>query len=58
MTGISTTALNTTLAGAGSQKQFRIVGFGLAPDNAPGDTYTVARVVLAQSQLRAATTAV
>lgn len=57
-TGLSTTALNTTLAGAGAQKQFRIIGFGLAPDNAIADAYTVVRVTLAQSQLRAVTTAV
>lgn len=58
LTGISTTALNTTLAGAGSQKQFRIVGFGLAPDNAAADAFTVVRVTLANSQFRAPTTAV
>jgi len=58
LTGISATALSTTLAGAAAQKQFRIVGFGLAPDNAPGDAFTVARVTLAQSQLRAPTVAV
>lgn len=57
-TGLSNTALNTTLAGAGNQKQFRIIGFGLAPDNAPADAFTVVRVTLAQSQLRAATLAV
>lgn len=51
-------ALNTVLAGAAAQKQFRIIGFGLAPDNAIGDAFTVVRVTLAQSQLRAATTAV
>jgi hypothetical protein len=57
-TGLSTVALNTVLAGAAAQKQFRIIGFGLAPDNAIGDAFTVVRVTLAQSQLRAATTAV
>jgi len=58
-TGLSIVSLATgTLAGAGSQKQFRIIGAGLAPDNAITDTYPVLRVTLAQSQLRAATTAV
>lgn len=58
-TGLSACNLNTAaMAGAAAQKQFRIVGFGLAPDNAPTDAFPVLRVTLAQSQLRAATTAV
>ena len=57
-TGLSACALNTTLAGAGSQKQFRIVGFGLAPDNAPTDAYPVVRVTLANTQFRVPTTAI
>ena len=57
-TGLSACSLNTTLAGAAAQKQFRIVGFGLAPDNAPTDLYPVARVTLANTQFRAPTTAV
>lgn len=57
-TGLSACSLNTTLAGNGSQKQFRIVGFGLAPDNAPTDLYPIARVTLANSQFRVPTTAI
>lgn len=57
-TGLSACALNTTLAGAGSEKQFRIVGFGLAPDNAPTDAYPVVRVTLANTQFRVPTTAI
>jgi len=57
-TGLSACALNTTLAGATAQKQFRIVGFGLAPDNAPTDLYPTVRVTLANTQFRAPTTAV
>ena len=57
-TGLSACALNTTLAGAGTQKQFRIIGFGLAPDNAPTDAFPVVRVTLANSQMRVPTTAI
>lgn len=57
-TGLSACALNTTLAGAAAQKQFRIVGFGLAPDNAPTDAFPIARVTLANTQFRTPTTAV
>lgn len=49
-TGLSSTALSATLAGAGVQAQWRIVGFGQGVDNAIGDTYTVVQVQLAQSQ--------
>jgi hypothetical protein len=57
-TGLSACSLNTTLAGAGSQKQFRIIGFGLAPDNAATDLYPIVRVTLANTQYSAPTTAV
>lgn len=57
-TGLSACALNTTLAGAAAQKQFRIVGFDLAPDNSPTDLFPVVRVTLANTQFRAPTTAV
>lgn len=49
-TGLSSAALNSTLAGAGVQAQFRIVGFNRDPNNAIGDTYTVVQVQLARSQ--------
>ena len=48
-TGLSACNLNTAaLAGAAAQKQFRIVGFGLAPDNAATDAYPVIRVTLVE----------
>jgi len=49
-TGLSTTALNSTLAGAGVQAQLRIVGFNLDPGNSVGDTYTVVQVKIARHQ--------
>lgn len=48
--GLSTCTLSSTLAGAGVQAQFRIVGFGGAPDNTPGDAFTVVQVELARQQ--------
>lgn len=48
--GLSTCTLSATLAGAGVQAQFRIVGFSQALDNAPGDAFTVVQVQLARSQ--------
>lgn len=50
LTGQSTVTLNSTLAGVGIQAQFRIVGFGLMPDNLPGDAFTVVRVQIARHQ--------
>lgn len=49
-TGLSTATMSASLAGAAAQGQLRIVGFGLAPDNAVGDAYTVVRVTNARSQ--------
>ena len=58
-TGLSIVSLATgTMAGAASQKQFRIIGVGLSPDNEITDAFPILRVTLAQSQFRAATTAV
>lgn len=57
-TGLGSCAINSTLAGAGNQKQLRIVGFSLAPDNAPGDAYTVVQAQIAQQQYIADKTAV
>lgn len=50
--GLSTCTLSSTLAGAGVQAQFRIVGFNLNADNAPGDAFTIVQVQLARSQFR------
>lgn len=49
-TGLSASSLNSTLAGASSQKQFRIIGFSGQPDNTPGDAYTIVQVQIAQQQ--------
>lgn len=49
-TGQSTCGLNATLAGAGVQGQFRIVGFSLQAPNSPGDAFTVVQVTIARSQ--------
>lgn len=57
-TGLSGVALSTVLAGAGLQKQWRIIGFGQDPDNAAGDAFTVVRVVLSQNQLRVSSPAI
>lgn len=49
-TGMSASTLNSTLGGAGVQKQFRIVGFDASPNNAIGDAFTVVQVQLARSE--------
>lgn len=51
LTGLSQCTLSATLAGAGVQAQFRIVGFGQQVDNVPGDAFTIVQVQLARSQL-------
>jgi hypothetical protein len=47
-TGVSASYLSTTLAGAATAKQFRIMGISPKIDNASGDAYTVVRVTIAQ----------
>jgi hypothetical protein len=49
LTGLSSAALGAAVAG-GAQAQFRIYGFQLTEDNAPGDAFTVVQVQLARSQ--------
>lgn len=49
-TGQSTSGVSSTLAGAGVQGQFRIIGFSLAQDNVPGDLFTIVRVQVARDQ--------
>ncbi len=49
-TGLSTAGLNSTLAGAGVQAQFRIIGLAGGLDNAWGDLFTIVQVTLARSQ--------
>lgn len=48
--GRSQCTLASALAGAGVQAQFRIVGFGQALDNLPGDAFTVVQVKVARHQ--------
>lgn len=48
--GLSTSGLNSTLVGVGVQGQWRIVGFRLSADNAPGDAFTVVQVQMARQQ--------
>ena len=49
-TGVSASKLQTSsLAGAATAKQFRIIGLGQQVDNAWGDAYTVVRVQIAQN---------
>lgn len=50
LTGLSAATLSSVLAGAGVQAQWRIVGFGGAVDNVPGDAFTVVQVQLARQQ--------
>lgn len=50
LTGQSQATLSATLAGAGAQAQFRIIGFGKGSDNAPGDAFTVVQVQIARHQ--------
>lgn len=49
--GMSTCQLSTSLAGVGIQAQFRITGFDLGLDNAPGDAFTKVLVKIARHQL-------
>lgn len=51
--GLSTCTLSSTLAGAGVQAQFRIVGFNGNVDNLPGDAFTIVQVQIARHQFRA-----
>lgn len=54
ISGSTFTGLSSTTVAAPNgttQSQWRIVGFGQALDNAPGDAFTVIQVSLAQSQI-------
>ena len=52
-TGLSAMAMSSSLAGAGSQGQLRIVAFGKQIDNAVGDAYTIVQVQNARHTYRA-----
>lgn len=49
-TGLSTSALNSTLAGAGAQGQWKIIAISPYPDNIAGDPFTIVQVQMARSQ--------
>ncbi|MBU3734887.1 MAG: hypothetical protein FGM60_04685 [Candidatus Planktophila sp.] len=49
-TGLSACTLSTTLAGANSVKQMRIVDIAPYPDNNWGDAYVIVRATIAQFQ--------
>lgn len=53
LTGLSQATFASSLAGAGVQAQMRIVGFGLALDNAVADAFTVVQVQNARHQYSA-----
>jgi hypothetical protein len=57
-TGLSQCTLSTTLVGAGNSAQMRIVDLAPYPDNAWGDTYTVVRVTINESQYQATVNAI
>lgn len=57
-TGLSQASLNSTLAGAASQKQFRIIDFDRDVANAAADAYTKVIVKIAQHQFVADKTAI
>jgi hypothetical protein len=50
LTGLSTCAISSTLAGAGVQGKVRIYDLQRRPDNDWGDTYTIVQVQIAQHQ--------
>jgi hypothetical protein len=57
-TGVTASYLNSTLSGATTALQWRIMGKGMAIDNAWGDAYTVVRVTIAKSQIVPGTAAI
>lgn len=48
--GFSNATLNSSITGAGSTAQFRILNLAPYPDNAWGDTYTIVQVQIATHQ--------
>ena len=58
LTGLSTCGLSTSLAGAGTQGQVRILGTAPYPDNNIGDVGLIVRVQIANAQTVAPKTAI
>ena len=56
-TGLSQCTLSTTLVGNGVQGQMRIVDIAPYPDNAWGDSFTIVRAVISNTQMFGAFTA-
>ena len=57
-TGLSACTLSTTLVGAGNSAQMLIRDLAPYPDNAWGDSYTIVRVTINESQFNASVLAV
>ena len=57
-TGLSQCTLSTTLAGAGNSAQMLIRDLAPYPGNAWGDSYTIVRVTINESQVNAAVNAI
>ena len=57
-TGLSQCTLSTTLVGAGNSAQMLIRDLAPYPDNAWGDTYTIVRVTINESQFNASVNAI
>jgi len=55
---MSQCTLSTTLVGSGNSAQMRIVDLAPYPDNAWGDTYTIVRVTINESQYNATVNAI
>jgi hypothetical protein len=57
-TGLSQCTLSTTLAGVGNSAQMLIRDLAPYPDNAWGDSYTIVRVTINESQFNASVNAI
>ena len=57
-TGLSQCTLSTTLVGAGNSAQMLIRDLAPYPDNAWGDSYTIVRVTINESQFNASVNAI
>ena len=58
VTGLSQCTLSTTLVGAGNSAQMLIRDLAPYPDNAWGDSYTIVRVTINESQFNASVNAI
>lgn len=58
VTGLSQCTISSTLVGAGLSAQMRILDLAPYPGNAWGDTYTIVRAVINESQVQATVNAI